>query len=339
MPHILQDIFIFSDYCWESSNGRIRNIALSLLKKNRVFIVESPILGMTSFAKLSEFYSPDGVIVLTPYLPLKTNEADKNTITGELISNFIDQENILYFDSWYFSATPWSFSQNLKAKSITYHVDKADDLLSPLSDAADSLFSSTDFHDPRCSVIADGVDFEHFSQARLSLIRPDDLAEISSPVVGCYGVYDESIIEQMATQRPDLQFVFLNSNDEIKLENVHYLGVKNFYSLPLYMSHWDIALTQFNDKHLFELLSAGKPTIYLGDAPVIDETYVLNANNTQQIMEKIDLTLKQGMNDPQWIDKVDLLLQSKSWDHQVELMVKKQKLEDLAIYPEETLAQ
>lgn len=336
----LQDIFLFSDYCWESSSGRIKNIALKLIEKQRVYLVEPPILGMTSFAQLNEFYSPDGVIVLTPYLPLKTNESDKNTITSELLQNFIDQENILYFKSWYFSSAAWDFSKDLGAKSIIMDVEREDQLQGELAREADYIFAAHPMNDPRCMEIADGVDFEHFAQARLSLIRPDDLEEIpAGPRIGCYGVYDNTMIEKIAQLRPELQFIFLQPPGEIELPNVHYLGVKNFYSLPLYISHWDIALTQLQDKHLLELLSAGKPTICLNKKAVVAESLIFKAEDADELSKKIDEALEQNTNDPHWIDRVDQFLQTKSWEHQVNLMLEVQSLEELPMEQQVTLTQ
>lgn len=325
----LQDTLIFSNYCWESAPQRIRYIVLSLLKKQRIFYVEPPILGMTSYAKLNEFYAADGVIVLTPYLPLDTSEEVKNEITQELLLNFIAQENLSYFESWYFSYPAWDYSKNLEADKITYHIEREEELNSPLAKEATYIFSAKRIEHDRCIYIADGVDYDHFAQARLSLVKPDDLANIPSPQIGCYGVYDQGLIEEIARERPNLQFIFLTPPGDIHLPNVHYLGSKHFYSLPLYLSQWNAALTSNDEDYMMELLASGTPVLYLNNEREIEEDLVHQAHNLEEILFKLDLALQQTTIDPYWIDRVDSYLQNKSWYHQVELMLQGQKTKDM----------
>jgi len=320
----LKDIFIFSNFCWESTSTRIRYIALSLIKKHRLFYVEPPVLGMTGQPKLNESYSAEGLTVLTPYLPLSTEEKNKNDITHALLKVFIEQENITYYDSWYFSPGAWDYSHSLHPQSIIYNVEHEFELDTPLADEASYIFSSQQIDHDRCILIPDGVDFEHFSQARLSLIRPDDLADIPSPRIGCYSVYDQDLIEEVARRRPDLQFIFLMQEGSVELSNVHYLGMKNFFSLPLYFSHWDVALTSDRENQMMELLASGTPVICLNERE-IDDGLIHQATNIDDVIFKIDLALQQNTIDPYWIDRVDSYLQSKSWDHQVELMLKGQR--------------
>ncbi|HLW58105.1 MAG TPA: hypothetical protein VKY27_11995 [Bacteriovoracaceae bacterium] len=326
----LKDTFIFSNYCWESTSNRIRYIVLALVKKQRIFYVEPPILGMTSFARLNEFYSDDGVIVLTPYLPLNTDEEERNEVTQELLRDFIAQENISYFDSWYFSYAAWDYSHEIKANNIIYYIEREEELGFSLAEIADYIFSSQRIEHERCIHIADGVDYDHFAQARLSLIKPDDLSSIPSPQVGCYGIQDQTLIEEVARSRPDLQFIFLTAPGEINLENVHYLGPKNFYSLPLYLSQWNIALTSDHENYMMELLASGTPVVYINDDIEIEEDLVHQANNLEEIIFKIDLALTQTSLDPNWIDRVDAYLQNKSWDHQVELILQGQRINSIS---------
>lgn len=323
----LKDTLVLSSFCWESTSNRIRYIVLSLLKKQRIFYVEPPILGMTSFARLNESYSPDGVIVLTPYLPLNTDEEERNKVTEELINQFLNQENISFFESWYFSPMAWDYSKNLKHQNIVYNIDREDELNAEIAEVANYIFSSKKIAHDRCIYIADGVDFDHFSQARLSLIKPDDMNCLPSPKVGCYGIYDQILIEEIAQRRPDLQFIFLTPEGSIKRDNVHYLGTKSFYSLPLYLSDWDLAITTDHENHMMELLASGTPTILINEEEPLDLDLIHQASNIDEIIFKIDLALQQNALDPYWIDRVDLYLQNKSWDHQVELMLQGQRVE------------
>lgn len=316
----LKDVFIFSSFCWESTANRIRYIVLSLVKKHRLFYLEPPVLGVTSFAKLGEFYSPDGPIVLTPYLPLDTSEIEASKITQELLENFIDQENISLFDSWYFSDAAWELSKMLRPQAIVYHIEQERELASPLAQEAHYIFSSQNLPDEEAIYIADGVDYDHFSQGRLKLIEPEDIAEIPSPRIGCYSIHDQQLIEEVASKRPDLHFIFLTPPGPIEMPNVHYLGFKNFYSLPMYLAHMNMALTSDRENHMMELLASGTPAIYCGEKEV-DESIIFKAADVEEIIKRLELHLGQTEMDPYWIDRVDVYLQDKSWEHQVDLML------------------
>ncbi len=136
---------------------------------------------------------------------------------------------------------------------------------------------------PQTRYVPNGVDFELYAR---SYEIPDDLAEISKPIVMYVGVLksmiDWDLIAVLATRLRDISFVFvgpegrLNDSDkEIiaalqKLPNTHFLGGRSVGVLPAYTAHADICIMPYKNngytKYIFpikvnEYLAAGKPTV------------------------------------------------------------------------------
>ncbi len=129
-------------------------------------------------------------------------------------------------------------------------------------------------------LIRHGVDYDRFASAwKQELPRPDDLASVSGPIFGFFGLIqfwiDTALIELVAKLRPQYSFVFIGdcSIDVSHLSclpNVHFLGRKSNHQLPAYCRAFDAALMPFtqtamtdsvNPIKMYEYLAAGLPII------------------------------------------------------------------------------
>jgi glycosyltransferase involved in cell wall biosynthesis len=104
-----------------------------------------------------------------------------------------------------------------------------------------------------------GVDYDHFQVKRNLKNIPEDLQKIVSlkrPIIGYYGAManwlDYDLINQTAKNHPEWQFVFIgvDYNGGLKkldqsLDNIHFLGKKDYQDLPKYGIWFDIALIPF----------------------------------------------------------------------------------------------
>ena len=181
------------------------------------------------------------------------------------------------------------------------------------------------------------VDVSHFAHARGTLEAVVDHLAISGPKMGYFGVIDERIdlelISAVAKARPDYAFIFVGPVAKIapkdlpSAPNIHYLGPKAYADLPAYISEWDVALMPFalNEATKFisptktpEYLAAGRPVI---STPVPD--VVRQYGNVEGVLLAADpdtfalacdkaLALRQGDNS--WLQVVDSLLSTSSWD-------------------------
>lgn len=121
-------------------------------------------------------------------------------------------------------------------------------------------------------LLRNGCDFEHFaSTARAKNVRP---------VIGYYGAiadwFDASLVAELATRRPDWDFVLVGStyNGDVSrlahLSNVSLPGEEAYEALPEWLSRFDVAIIPFkrtplteatNPVKIYEMLAAGKPVV------------------------------------------------------------------------------
>ncbi|MFC1815841.1 glycosyltransferase [Thermodesulfobacteriota bacterium] len=141
---------------------------------------------------------------------------------------------------------------------------------------------------PNVFLIPNAANFTHFNKAsKDKLPRPTDLKDISSPIIGFVGTFDFRIdlklIESVARSKPEWSIVVVGPIREYsmedwrkgirrlnKLENIHFLGARDFKHLPDYMKYFDVCMIPFlvNDVtntmypcKLHEYLATGSPVV------------------------------------------------------------------------------
>ncbi|HET9635609.1 MAG TPA: glycosyltransferase [Gemmatimonadaceae bacterium] len=126
-----------------------------------------------------------------------------------------------------------------------------------------------------------GVDARHFGKARLSDTKvPDDVATLQQPVFGYFGVIDERIdydlIRSLAENKPDASIVMVGPVVKVdpatlpQAPNLHWLGQRDYASLPAYVKGFTVCLMPFalneatefiNPTKTLEYMAAGKPIV------------------------------------------------------------------------------
>ena len=108
-------------------------------------------------------------------------------------------------------------------------------------------------------VIPNGADFGAFSDVlKTKNSEPDDLADIAHPRIGYVGnlnlKVDFPLVGSLAKKHPNWSFVFVGGEGKLddytkpgidecsKLENVHFLGSKDYKDIPRYVCNMDINL-------------------------------------------------------------------------------------------------
>ena len=157
-----------------------------------------------------------------------------------------------------------------------------------------------------------GVDNEHFAQARSAHIQPPaDLAELltdGKPLAGYIGAlarwFDYPLLEAVSRERPDWHFVLIGPDHDqtlpeqlLALPNVHWLGQKPYQQLPAYLHFFSAALIPFrlnpithaaSPIKLFEYMAAGKAVV---STPIHEATRlpgVLLACNAAEFAAQLD---------------------------------------------------
>jgi glycosyltransferase involved in cell wall biosynthesis len=134
-----------------------------------------------------------------------------------------------------------------------------------------------------------GVDVAHFGRARADDVSvPPDLAKLSGPVLGYYGVVDErldyQLLHTLARTMPDAHVVMVGPVVKVdprelpEAPNLHWLGQRDYGELPAYLKGFDVCLMPFalneateyiNPTKTLEYMAGGKPIVSTAIADVL----------------------------------------------------------------------
>lgn len=126
----------------------------------------------------------------------------------------------------------------------------------------------------RAVLIGNGVDYDFFNKSGFT--KPGDLGGMRR-IVGYVGSIDKWLdfetINFLAERRKDIDFVFVGPvkiQDLPMRDNIHFLGQKDYASLPGYYNHFDVCMIPFtpgklsdtiNPVKLYEYFALGKPVV------------------------------------------------------------------------------
>ena len=350
------NLLCFAHLRWNFVYQRPQHLLSRAARQCRVWYVEEPVWQDT--LQLEIRLVADNLRVVVPHLPRGIDAQTALRLQRQLIDQLIDQQDITDYITWYYTPMALPFTDHLRPKLVLY--DCMDELsaflgASPqlieqeqrLLDRADvvftggySLYEAKQKRHPNVYAFPSCIDYDHFWRARRcagqrSLDDPDDQAAIPGPRIGYSGVIDErldlSLLDTLANQQPDWQFIFLGPIVKIdpaslpQGPNLHFLGMKDYQELPAYFSHWQVAMMPFaiNEATRYisptktpEYLAAGLPVV---STPIRDvvRTYggwerVVIADSVSEFQRGIGLALQGplGKDEP----ALDQFLREQSWD-------------------------
>ncbi|PKL72471.1 hypothetical protein CVV26_01435 [Candidatus Kuenenbacteria bacterium HGW-Kuenenbacteria-1] len=193
--------------------------------------------------------------------------------------------------------------------------------------------------------VSQGIDLSRFQK---ELICPEDMKQISHPIIGCVGVINNrldfdlisKIIEKNNPSAGGLSFVFIgpiwqdkNLKSEIeklsRFDNVHFLGSKHFEKVPAYINQFDVCFTFYkvnlstkcgDSMKMYEYLALGKPIIATNTGGVEKFSSLIEVVNTveefsnalKKCLKEKDENLKQKRIEEvkrhDWKNKVEEML-------------------------------
>lgn len=362
------DIVCFSHLRWNFVFQRPQHLLKRFASANhRVFYIEEPVYDSDNpyYEVIDD--QEIGIFIIVPHLSDgKTREENIETqryLVDELMKDYFIDDYI----SWYYTPMALEFSNHLNARAVIY--DCMDELsgfkFAPqqlrnnekaLMNKADVMFTGgrsvyeakKHLHHNIYS-FPSSIDKDHFSVARKQLAEPEDQKNIPHPRIGFYGVIDErfdiDLLRNVATLKPDYHFIILGPVAKIDkeslpvLNNIHYLGCKDYKQLPEYLSGWDIAMMPFalNEATEFisptktpEYLAGGKPVISTPIKDVVNPYGDLGLVHIVSTAEEFTTAAEQIVNDNErhnWLLHVDSFLAGISWDKTWKGMVN--KIEDV----------
>jgi UDP-galactopyranose mutase len=167
--------------------------------------------------------------------------------------------------------------------------------------------------------------------------RPADIAELSGPIIGYFGVIDERLdmpaLSKLAESHPEWNIVMIgpvvkiDPDDLPKLPNLYFLGMKDYQELPAYLAYFDVALVPFamneatrylSPTKTLEYLAAGKPVVAAPIADIIElyGDYVRIGETPEEYVAHVESALAETPAERQErAARVDKLLQLYTWDY------------------------
>jgi len=348
------DLICFSHLRWNFVYQRPQHLLSRFAKQFRVFFIEEPLFDATDEPYL-EIVSPvENLNVVVPHL-LAGKADDVNVSTQKELFNkmFLEKEIVNYF-FWYYTPMSLAISDQFNPRIIVY--DCMDELSAfkfapqALKDKEQELFGKADLvftggyslyeakkhKHPDVHAFPSSIDCEHFKKAREYNADPADQAIVPHPRIGFFGVIDErmdlDLVEAVARRKPEWSFVMIGPVVKIdpnmlpKLPNIYYLGMKDYQSLPGYISGWDVAMMPFahNESTRYisptktpEYLAAGKPVV---STPIIDVLRQYGRYGLVNIAGTVDEFIRvtalelEHPDREEWLEHVDELLSQNSWD-------------------------
>lgn len=176
---------------------------------------------------------------------------------------------------------------------------------------AEALCEAKERNGNRPTLLAHGVDFEHFHAAVDVDVRPDEYQHISKPIIGFFGALsawlDFDLIVSLAAERPEWSFVFIGPVDtDISMfndvRNIHMMGKISYEQLPRYAACFDIGIIPFqvndltksvNPLKLLEYLSLGLPVVssYMPEVTKYSD-YIAIPRTLSEFLSSIDSALE-----------------------------------------------
>lgn len=349
------DFVVFSHLRWSFVYQRPQQILGRCARANRVFFIEEPIVEETEQSRLGVSRSEEGVAIVVPVLPAAAYQSQDAVLSG-LLESFFKKHKVVDPVLWYYTPMAMSFTANLSGSLVVY--DCMDELSAfrgappglraaeaSLLQRADLVFTGgRSLHEakrrshPSVHLFPSSIDVQHFGRARSPQPEPVDQASLDWPRLGYCGVIDErmdlALLSEVAAMRPMWQFVMvgpvvkIDEQDLPRRANIHYLGMKAYNELPLYLAGWDIAVMPFvrNESTRFisptktpEYLAAGLPTISTSIHDVVspygDRGLVNIADEARSFVDAAEhLLSRSGSEAFQWLAQVDAFLSALSWD-------------------------
>lgn len=205
--------------------------------------------------------------------------------------------------------------------------------------ANDHLYENEKPYAKRIIRLYHGVDYDHFTEeAAKDMPLPEDIRDIPKPILAIIGAFanwmDLGIIELIAKRHKGYSIISIGTVESdvdvsglMKLENIHFLGQKNYNELPNYYRAIDAFIVPFiltehirtcAPTRLYEHLSSGKPIITT-DFPAAREVgkdLISIASSREDFVRRVEEALRE--KDASLAEGRKALAKKNTWKSRVE---------------------
>jgi UDP-galactopyranose mutase len=346
------NIVCVSHLRWDFVYQRPQHLLTRAATSGRVFYIEEPRFG-DGPPSLEVRRRERGLHVAVPRLPADLPAAGCAAVQAEMVTQCLDAHGLDDYVLWYYTPMALAFTHCLAPSAVVY--DCMDELSAfagappeltalerRLFEIADvvftgghTLYEAKRSAHPNVHAFPSSVDVAHFARARRAVSEPADQADLGHPRIGFFGVIDErmdyELLRAVAAARPDWHLVLIGPTAKIDpatlptAPNIHYLGPRDYASLPDYIAGWDVAMLPFarNAATMFisptktpEYLAAGKPVVSTSIRDVVrpygERGLARIADTPAAFVEAVEAALAEDRNERQ--TAADAFLSELSWD-------------------------
>lgn len=298
----MRDLICISHLRWDFVWQRPQHLLSRLARNARVLFVEEPITVEGEGQPLLEILPGQktaNVTVARLVQPVPNHRwiGHGDPLTAqtycERLLDYLDRQGIKRPLLWLYTPMASDFVDALPHKLLIY--DVMDQLAAfkgapaELKERERSLLSRADVvftggvslyrdklvHNPNTHLLPSGVEIEHFARAarREQFDCPPELAQLTGPILGYFGVIDERmdlpLIAQVAEAHPEWNIALVGPVAKIdyadlpQAANIHYFGMRSYDQLPAYLAYFDVALVPFAMNEATRFLSPTKTLEYM----------------------------------------------------------------------------
>jgi glycosyltransferase involved in cell wall biosynthesis len=359
-PAVIEDatVICFSHLRWDFVYQRPQHLLSRFAGRHDLVYIEEPIFEDVDAPELRLTPRGERIQVGVPVLPHGLSDSGKVLAQRQLVDRHLEALKTGRRIFWYYTPMALLFTRHLDADVVVF--DSMDELSAfkgappellaleeELMGRADvvftgghSLFEAKKHRHPDIHAFPSSIDTSHFGRGRSADRKdPENQASIPRPRLGFFGVIDErfdiDLLRDVAAAKPDWQFVMIGPVVKIdpadlpKAANIHWLGGRDYKTLPDYIGGWDIGFMPFalNESTRFisptktpEFLAAGLPVV---STPIHDvirsygaENHVAIAKDAASVIQSVEELM--DMDRGPWLERVDQKLAESSWDQTFE---------------------
>ena len=350
---------VHSHLRWNFVWQRPQQILSRLARDHRILFIEEP-LAAPALARLELSEPHPNVIRAVPLLPRAADLSVEQQyhLIVPMLQRALREDPLLAgrFErsvQWFYSPMPAPQTLNqLAAQAVVYDcMDELSSFRFAPSDIAQrerlllanadvvftgghQLYESKSQHHANVHFYGCGVDAQHFGQARSDdLAVPDDIARLTAPVLGYFGVIDErldyDLLELLAASFPHASIAMVGPLAKVETDqlphrkNIHWLGQRAYADLPGVVKGFDVCLMPFamnaatryiNPTKTLEYMAAGKPIVSTAVPDVIRNftPIVAVAHSSQDFVAEVASALTRA--DPARIAQGIARAESAGWE-------------------------
>jgi len=348
-------LLAFSHLRWDFVFQRPQHLMTRAARTWDVLFWEEVVWTEGDAARVELLSRAEGITVAVPHVPRGMDAARTDAVQRRLLDQVLADRHahLRPLVAWFYTPMALTFAAHLQPDAAVYDcmdelsafrgaparmVDMEKRLLARTDlvfTGGRSLFEAKRGRHARVHCFPSSVDAAHFMRAREAQTEPHDQAGIARPRLGFFGVVDErmdlDLLDRMAAKRPGWQFMMVGPVVKVEPDmlprrpNIHWLGGRQYESLPAYLSGWDIGVMPFamNESTRFisptktpEFLAAGLPVV---STPVTDVVrdwgeagLVEIARDAAEMVSRAEELMARPR--AAWLRRVDTCLSAQSWD-------------------------